>query len=278
MMFLMIGTLESLLSAKAVDLLDPKRRKSDMNRDLLAVGVGNTLAACIGGLPMISEIVRSKANIDNGAKSRYSNMFHGIFLLLFVSLLPGLIHRIPLASLAAMLIFTGFRLAHPREFMHMYKVGPEQLMIFCSTLIGVLATDLLIGVAIGVVVKLAIHLYNGVSVKSFVSPGLEVDEPDDHTTRIRIHNSAVFSSWITLRKQILAIAPDRSVILNLSEAKLVDHTVMEKLHELQEDFLQEDRYLLVVGLKEHGRLSQHPLSARKRSSADISAMDVSQVD
>lgn len=263
-MFVLIGSLESLLSAKAVDVLDPARRKTDFNRDLLAVGVGNTLAALIGGLPMISEIVRSKANIDNGAKSRFANMFHGLFLLTFVALLPGLIHRIPLASLAAMLVFTGFRLAHPREFAHMYHIGREQLLIFVGTLVGVLATDLLIGVFIGLGLQIAVHLFNGVSLGSFFHPALETDEPDEHTVRVRVNNSAVFSTWITLRKALLSAPADKTVILDLSATPLVDHSTMEKLHHLQDDFFHEGRHLLVVGLREHEPVSHHPLATRRK--------------
>ncbi len=264
-MFTLIGTLESLLSAKAVDVLDPHRRKTDFNRDLLAVGVGNTLVACIGGLPMISEIVRSKANIDNGAKSRFANMYHGLFLLTFVALMPGLLHRIPLAALAAMLVFTGFRLAHPREFQHMYHVGREQLLVFAGTLVAVLATDLLVGVFIGVGLEIAIHLLRGVTPMAFIKPRLEIDEPDEGSTRIKVTNSAVFSNWISLRKTMMAIEPDRTIILDLSSTRYVDHSTMEKLHLLQDDLFHQGRHLLVVGLRGHTPVSHHPLAARRKS-------------
>src|SRR5262245_66580505 len=101
-LFSLIGSVESMLSSQAVDMIDPWRRKTDQNRDLLAVGVANTLCAAVGALPMISEIVRSKANIDNGARTKYANLFHGLFLLAFFFLLPALVIRqIPPASLAA---------------------------------------------------------------------------------------------------------------------------------------------------------------------------------
>jgi MFS superfamily sulfate permease-like transporter len=260
-MFSLIGTLESLLSAKAVDLLDPWKRKADLNRDLLAVGVGNTLAAAIGGLPMISEIVRSKANIDNGAQTRFANLFHGLFLLMFVSMLPLLIHRIPLCALAAMLVFTGFRLASPREFLHVYQVGPEQLVVFVVTLVTTLATDLLVGIGAGVVTKIALHLYHGVTVKNLLINEADIIDNGDGTVTVAVSGSAVFSNWLSLRKKILSLPLDKGVILDLSKSKLVDHTVMGKLHELQEEFQLKHRSLVITGLDEHQRFSDHPLAA-----------------
>ena len=174
-MFSLIGSIESLLSAKAIDGVDPWKRKTNHDQDMLAVGVGNTLAAFVGGLPMISEIVRSKANIDNGARTRFANAFHGMFLLFFVALLPGLINQIPLAALGAMLVFTGFRLASPQEFIHMYHVGKEQFIIFVSTVIGVLATDLLMGIAIGIGINILLHLKNGAPAGSLFKPQISVE-------------------------------------------------------------------------------------------------------
>ncbi len=237
-MFSLIGSLESMLSAKAIDMIDPWKRKTNLNRDLVAVGIANTAAAAIGGLPMISEIVRSKSNIDNGARTRFANFWHGVLLLAFVVLLPALIHRVPLAALAAMLVYTGFRLASPTEFVNVYKIGREQLIIFVVTLIGVLATDLLIGIAIGILVKLSIHLYNGLPPSSIFLPYLEITDQGDNTVLINAKGSAVFSNFIPFRRQIeqVGLVGRNNVIVDLSAAKLVDHSVMEKLHELQLDF------------------------------------------
>ena len=265
LMFSLIGTLESLLSAKAVDLLDPYRRKSNYNSDLLGIGIANTLASLVGGLPMISEIVRSKANIDNGARSRFANMFHAIFLLAFVALAPSLINLIPTAALAARLVFTGYRLASPNEFIHMYKIGPEQLAVFVSTIIGVLATDLLMGVVIGIVVKTAFHIWNGVPIRSLFSPNIEITEPDTLTTVVKVKNSAVFSTWIAPPRPLLPVDSNRSPVLDLSETRLVDHTVMEKLHELEVDFEQKHRKIVIQGLDQHKGISKHPYAAQKRT-------------
>ncbi len=275
-LFALIGSLESLLSAKAIDLLDPWKRKTNMNRDLLGVGIANTIAACIGGLPMISEIVRSKANVDNGARTRFANMFHGLFLLSIVALLPTLIHRIPLAALSAMLVYTGFRLASPREFVSVTRTGVEQLVIFLATLIGVLATDLLVGVGIGILVKLVIHWLNGVPVNSMFKPFLDVEPIDESTCLIRARGSAVFSNWIPFKRQIeqIGLTQKNNLVIDLAATKLVDHSVMEKLHEMQEEFHQNGLNLELIGLESHRKLSDHSFSARRGGLAKVRRITV----
>ena len=266
-LFSIIGSLESLLSSKAVDMLDPQKRKTDLNRDLLAVGVANTVVAFLGGIPMISEIVRSRANIDNGAKSKLSNMFHGLFLLAAVAFIPGLLNLIPLAALASMLVFTGFRLAHPREFAHVYHLGREQLVVFVATIIGVLATDLLVGIFIGIAVKLLIHFMNGMPISSLFRPLLNIEQVDERTYRIAAAKSAVFSNWLMFRSQIYTygLLQEKNVIVDLSEADLVDHTTLEKLNELRRDFESKGLTLEITGLEQHVNLSQHPEGTRIRS-------------
>ncbi|NOY43787.1 MAG: SulP family inorganic anion transporter [Planctomycetes bacterium] len=264
-MFFVIGSLESLLSAKAVDLLDPWKRKTNLNRDMIAVGAGNLVCSFIGGLPMISEIVRSKANIDNGARTRFADMWHGIFLLLCVAMIPTILHLIPLAALAAMLVFTGFRLAHPTEFLHVLKIGKEQLLIFVVTLVAVLATDLLIGIFIGIGVKLLIHLINGVPLRSIFKPYLDVENKGEDTVLVTARHSAIFSNWILFRKQLvdLGLKEKKNIVLDLAQTKLVDHSVMEKLLEIQDDFKQEGFELKIIGLENHHGLSSHELASHK---------------
>jgi MFS superfamily sulfate permease-like transporter len=276
LMFFVVGSLESLLSAKAVDLIDPWRRKTNLDRDMVAVGVANLATSLVGGLPMISEIVRSKANIDNGARTRFADMWHGVFLLACVALIPTFLHRIPLAALASMLVYTGYRLAHPSEFIHIYHVGREQLIVFVTTLIAVLATDLLIGIAIGIAVKLLIHIANGVPLSSLVKPYLDVTDVDENTCKIVAHESAVFSNWIPFRREIenVGFVQRKNAIVDLSDTKFVDHSVMDKLAAMQEDFAQVGLTLQVTGLDTHQQLSRHARSARKRGLARVRRLTI----
>jgi len=267
-LFSVIGSLESLLSAKAVDLLDPQKRKSDLDRDMMGIGFGNTAVAFIGGLPMISEIVRSSANINYGGQTRRANFFHGIFLLLAALFLTSVIAMIPLAALYAMLVFTGIRLAHPREFIKTYRVGKEQLIIFVTTIIVTLTTDMLIGVLSGIVVKFLLHLMHGMSFKAAWKPNIEVEETAPMKARIIVHDAAVFTNWLLVKSRIARFAPTGNVTIDLADVHLVDHSVMEKLHEFEQEFSRAGGQFHVVGLESHRKLSDHPQAARKKVTAN----------
>ncbi|MCG9912352.1 MAG: SulP family inorganic anion transporter [Flavobacteriales bacterium] len=262
-MFALVGSLESLLSSKAIDSIDPYKRKSDMNRDLIGVGVGNTLAGLIGGLPMISEIVRSSANINNGGRTWWSNVFHGLFLLIFVAFFPLLIHQIPLTALAAMLIFTGYRLASPKEFFKTYKIGMEQFVIFSVTILITLSTDLLLGIAAGIVVKFLFHFKNGLPAKYMFKPMFTVTTLDDKFT-VHVFHSAVFSNYIKLKKSLDSLPRGKSICIDFTNANLIDHTVMENLQHYKSDYEREGGVFIIAGLQEHSSFSNHDLAGRKK--------------
>ncbi|MBB4967250.1 MFS superfamily sulfate permease-like transporter [Saccharothrix violaceirubra] len=262
-MFALIGTIESTLTVLAVDSMDPSKRPSNLNRDLLAIGAGNLTSSLIGGLPMISEIVRSKANLDSGAKSRWSNVTHGIVLLLFVALIPGIVQTIPLAALGAMLVYTGFRLASPHEFRHVTKIGLDQLALFLTTLIVTLATDLLVGVASGLALKIVLHLVRGVPLPAFVRPRPQVTRVGS-VLRVRIPGAAVFPALLPLRRAIAKAGDDvTEVIVDVRDAAVVDHTFLSRLEELGKEL--PNATLTVEGLDDLVASSAHPQATRRRA-------------
>ncbi|MEZ4389715.1 MAG: SulP family inorganic anion transporter [Polyangiales bacterium] len=261
-MFTLVGSIESLLSAKAVDTLDPWRRRSDLDKDLLATGIGNMLCGLVGALPMISEIVRSSANVNNGGRTRRANFFHGGFLLLFVGAAPWLLARIPLAALAAMLVYTGARLASPKEFARSLQVGPEQALIFGVTFVGTLGVDILVGVAAGILVKAVVHTLAGLRLRQLFVPEMSVQGEGDELT-VRVLGAAVFTNIVSMRRRIDGLAA-RRVTLDFSQAQLVDHTVLERLAEMRSAWITENRELVVVGLNALRPVGRHPLAARRR--------------
>ncbi|MEZ4330888.1 MAG: SulP family inorganic anion transporter [Myxococcota bacterium] len=261
-MFALVGTIESTLTVIAVDSIDPERRSSDLNRDLFALGLGNLVSALLGGLPMISEVVRSKANIDAGARSRWSNFFHGGFLLISVALFPALLHHIPLAALAAMLVYTGTRLASPNEFVRAFHVGADQLLFFATTLVVTLATDLLVGVGAGLALKILLHWARGVPPWQLIRSRIDRDD-DGRELRLRLRGAAGFPSLLKLRDQLAGVGTGvERVVIDLSEVRLVDHTFLRGVDTLATEI--GSSRLVVEGLERLRPASEHPHATRRR--------------
>lgn len=265
LMFALVGSLESLLTVKAVDMLDPYHRKSNANKDLMAVGIGNVIASLVGGLPMISEVARSSANVSNGAKTRWANFFHGVFIFLFLLLDLQFSDMIPFAALAAMLIGVGFKLASPKEFGRMAKIGPEQLIVFCVTIVVTLMTDLLVGIGVGILVKLVTQHLLGVPLKATFRAFVKKDEQS-----LIVTGAAVFSNWLGIKKHIDSVSTSSEFTMDLSQCNVVDHTVMDNIIHLQNDFENAGGKLQVVGLDTLTPTSKsnHELSTRLREKSN----------
>jgi MFS superfamily sulfate permease-like transporter len=261
-MFALVGSLESLLTVKAIDMLDPFHRKSNANKDLIAVGIGNTISGILGGLPMISEVARSSANVANGGKTLWSNFFHGFFLLVFVVFASHLIELIPNTALAAMLIAVGLKLAHPKEFIHIFQIGKEQLLIFLVTIFFTLFEDLLVGIAAGMLVKIIIHLINGAPLANLFKSPVFVSFTDNQYL-VQIEKSALFTNYLSLKAKLDAIPLEMHVTIDFSKTKLVDHSVMENIEHFVSDYTKSNGTVEIIGLHEHKPLSTHKLAARR---------------
>ena len=260
-MFALVGSLESLLTVKAIDMMDPEKRKSNANKDLIAVGIGNIVASILGGLPMISEVARSSANVNNGAKTRWANFFHGLFILIFLLFDLQFSDLIPNAALAALLIGVGYKLANPKEFGHMAKIGPEQLFIFSLTIVVTLMTDLLVGIGAGILAKLVTQYILGVPVNAAFKA--HVQENDG---RLQVFGAAVFSNWLGIQKVLSKHKPNENLVLDFHKCNVVDFTVMDNLHHLHKEFQNAGGSIQIEGLEEmeYTSKNKHPQGVRKR--------------
>jgi MFS superfamily sulfate permease-like transporter len=267
-MFALVGSLESLLTVKAIDLLDPFKRKSDANKDLIAVGAGNVFSALLGGLPMIAEVARSSANVSQGAKTRWANFFHGFFLLVFVIAGSHLIELIPNTALAAMLITVGIKLAHPREMVHMFHIGRAQLAIFLTTIFFTLYEDLLVGIAVGMLLKIMIHVLNGTPVSSIFKAPTVVSFVNG-IYLVEIDKAAVFTNLLGIKNKLNAIPTGSMVTIDLKKTKLVDHSVMESLNHFKSDYERSGGTVEIIGLEDHEPVSKHSTAARKKRSVTL---------
>jgi SulP family sulfate permease len=223
-----VASLETLLSLEATDKLDPFKRNAPANRELFAQGVGNMVAGAIGGLPMTGVIVRSAANIGAGARTWRSSLLHGALLLVAVVAIPGLLNRIPLAVLAAILLFTGYKLANPKLFRDAWRTGPKYFVPFVVTVAAILATDLLVGICIGLAVGFFFVLRDDFN----HAYSYEVDESADHKrVRLTLAEQVTFLNKARINDALHTLPAGSHVTVDGTRSKHIDPDVIELLHE-----------------------------------------------
>ncbi len=224
-----VASLETLLSLEATDKLDPYKRESDTNRELLAQGIGNTFSGLVGGLPLTGVIVRSSANIQAGGRTRYSAILHGILLLVAVLSIPSALNYIPLSALAAILLFTGYKLAAPSLWVSTYKLGVQQFIPFAVTVVAIVLTDLLVGIAVGMLVGLTFILSEYLRQPAL----MRVSAPDAVLQRFQLPDQATFLSKANISQTLDALAPGSRIEIDGRNTKRFDHDVLEILHEFR---------------------------------------------
>ena len=226
-----VASLETLLSLEATDKLDPFKRTSPTNRELLAQGAGNMVAGAIGGLPMTGVIVRSAANVEAGGRTWRSSFIHGVFLLVAIAAAPQLLNTIPLAAHAAILIHTGFKLAHPKIALAAWKLGRRYAAAFVVTVAAILVTDLLVGIAIGVVVATMFLLH-----ESYRNAGsYHLRESGDHRhVRITLAEEVTFLNKARINRLLHEVPEGATVVIDGSRTRYIDPDVVDILNDFRD--------------------------------------------
>ena len=227
----LVASLETLLCVEATDKLDPRKRVTPTNRELLAQGTGNIISGLIGGLPITQVIVRSSANIQSGGKTKSSAIIHGFLLLISLIIIPTLLNKIPLSVLAAVLFIVGYKLARPQLFAAIYKQGWKQFVPFIITVLGIIFTDLLVGIGMGLVVGIVIILIKNYQNSHF----LHIEKENDGNEKIKMTfaEEVTFINKGAILKELEQIAPNTKLEINVKNTRFLDYDIIEIL----EDFL-----------------------------------------
>ncbi|WP_299900700.1 SulP family inorganic anion transporter [uncultured Aquimarina sp.] len=227
----LVASLETLLCVEATDKLDPQKRVTPTNRELIAQGAGNVISGLIGGLPITQVIVRSSANIQSGGKSKMSAIIHGFFLLISVMLIPTLLNKIPLSVLAAILLLVGYKLAKPSTFKNMWTAGWKQFVPFIVTVVFIVFKDLLWGIGIGLAVGIVITL-----IKSYQNSHFLHKEESEGTSKIKmtLAEEVTFFNKATILKELDALPQNSYLELDVTKTTYLDHDVIEILDDFKE--------------------------------------------
>jgi MFS superfamily sulfate permease-like transporter len=242
----LLATLETLLCIEAIDKLDRRNRITPVNRELVAQGIGNMFCGLLGAIPITAVVVRGAANVDAGARTKLSAFTHGLFLLLAILLVPYLLNRIPYASLAAILLMTGYNLTKPKLYRNIWSLGMKQFLPFMITIIAILATDLLIGVCIGLFVSVYYIVRNNFKAEYKITraESLGID-----TYIIKLNSNVTFLNKVNLRKALDRI-PEYSVLtIDRSDCNFIDYDILEIISEFDGKALNRHIELHLKGIE-----------------------------
>lgn len=245
-----VASLETLLGIEAIDKIDPKRRITPNNRELIAQGTGNMLSGLLGGLPVTSVIVRSSANLQSGAKSKMSTIYHGALIFVCVAFFPMILNLIPKAALAAILIFTGYKLAKIPLFKEHFQKGYDQFIPFIVTTLAIIATDLLIGVMIGLVVAVFYILRD-----NFRTSILMIKDGDKFLIRLR--KDVTFFSKPNLKQMLERVPINGKLWIDISKAEYIDRDIMETIHDFMKQAQQKNIHVELIGQAINGSRSRN---------------------
>ncbi len=225
----LVASLETLLCVEATDKLDPDKRTTPTNRELMAQGVGNTLSGLIGGLPVTQVIVRSSANIQSGGKTKLSAIIHGFFLLISVILIPTLLNKIPLSVLAAILFIVGYKLAKPSLFKTMYQSGWKQFVPFVVTVVGIVFTDLLVGISLGLLVGIVVVLIKSYQNSHFLH--IEDKSNGVHRIKMTLAEEVTFFNKGAILKELDSLPENSYLTLDVRKTRYLDNDIVEILED-----------------------------------------------
>ena len=264
----LVAVIESLLSIKAVDKLDPLKRRSNINKDLRALGIATGISSFFGGLNVVTVIARSSVNVNNGANNRSANFFHAAFLFLFILLFANQIQKIPMPALAAILVYTGYRLAAPENLYRVFKVGKEQGVIFLTTLLATLITNLSTGILLGILTTILVHIILNKSgilfSRNWLKPNILMYlEEETGNYYVSVKNFCSFLNFFKLKAKLDEIPPSSHAIVDFSLCEFVDHTVMEGLNDYSRGFSRQGGFFEIIGLDVHEAKTEHPFAIRK---------------
>ena len=223
-MLAVIASLETLLGIEAIDKIDPLKRITPSNKELKAQGIGNIISGLIGGLPITSVIVRSSANVSAGAKSKQSTIFHGVLILIGVALIPYILNKIPLSAIAAILIVTGYKIARINIFKEMHQKGLNQFIPFCITIIAILFSNLLFGIAIGIIASV-IFIIRG----NFKSAILMIQ--DNNQYLIRFRKDITFLNKAIIKQKLESLPNNSYLLIDIRKADFIDKDVIDEIND-----------------------------------------------